>query len=330
MAAVDLVEIWRGDLLECVHQGHVVVADAGGVVAAWGDPEAVFYPRSSAKLVQALPLVESGAADRHGLTPAHLALACASHQGAAAHTDRVADWLAGIGLAEPDLRCGAHEPGDRAARDGLIAAGERPCQIHNNCSGKHTGFLTLGRHLGGGAEYLEGDHPVQQAVRSAWDEVTDRTADAWGIDGCSAPTPATTLAAMARAMAAYAGAAGRPGLRAAAQLRLTAAMMSHPELVSGEREPCTDLMRAAPGQVAVKGGADGYYVGVLPGRGLGIALKITDGSDRAKSAAMAALLVRLGVLAPDHPTAQRLTRGPLRNWRGIETGQIRIAAGFAA
>ena len=156
MAALPMVELWRGGRMESVHAGHAVICDAAGqIVEAWGDPEAVIFPRSSCKMLQALPLVESGAADAAGLSEAQLALACASHQGAAIHTGMVSRWLADLGMAEADLRCGAHEPYDRAERDRLILAHETPCQIHNNCSGKHAGFLTMTRHLKAGPEYVE-------------------------------------------------------------------------------------------------------------------------------------------------------------------------------
>lgn len=319
MGAVELVELWRGDLLESVHRGHAVVCDAAGeVVAAWGDPGAVIYPRSSSKMVQALPLLESGAGA--GLSTERLALACASHGGAAMHTDRVAAWLADMGLGDDDLRCGSHMPSDRPTAEGMIRAGEKPCQIHNNCSGKHAGFLTLARHLRAGPEYVEVDHPVQVAARAAFEEVTGETSPGWGVDGCSAPNFACTVGGLARAMASFA--APGAGARGEAQRRLVAAMIAHPELVAGEKRACTDLMRACEGRAALKTGAEGVYVGILPGLGLGIALKIEDGATRASEAVTAAILVRLGIVEAGHPVVQRLTAGVQRNWRGIATGHL--------
>lgn len=324
--AVDLVELWRGGRLESVHRGHAVVADARGeIVAAWGDPQVVVYPRSSSKMIQALPLIESGAAEAFGLGTEQLALACASHIGADYHTSRVQGWLSALGLGDGDLRCGAHEPSDRAARDALIRSGAAPCQYHNNCSGKHAGFLTLNRHLRGGSEYVEADHPVQRAIRDAFEDVTGEASPGYGIDGCSAPNFATTLAAMARAMARFATAGGRSDRRARAQVRLVAAMTAHPELVSGNRQPCTELMRAMGGRVAVKGGAEGFHVAILPDRGLGVALKIADGAGRASEAAMAHILIRLGALDAESPAARTLADHPLRNWRGITVGDLRAA-----
>lgn len=326
MAAVPMVELWRGGRCESVHAGHAVVCDPQGTaVAAWGDPEAVIYPRSSCKMVQALPLVESGAGA--GLTAEQLALACASHQGAAAHVGRVAAWLADLGLGEADLRCGAHEPADRAERDRLIRAGEGPCQLHNNCSGKHAGFLTLARHLRAGPDYVDPGHPVQLAVRAAFEAVTGACSPGYGIDGCSAPNFATTLRGLARAMAAFA-AAGSGDARGRAMRRLTEAMMAHPDLVAGEGRACTVLMRAAAGRAAVKTGAEGVFVAILPGQRLGVAVKIADGAARAAEAAIAALLVRLKVLEEGDPAVRRYLGAPILNWRGIATGEVRLAPGF--
>ncbi|MFZ1341439.1 MAG: asparaginase, partial [Paracoccaceae bacterium] len=173
--AVPMAELWRGGVLESTHLGHAVICDAGGVVEAWGNPAAVIFPRSSCKMIQALPLLETGAATARRLTDAHLALTCASHQGAHLHVDMAGRWLAGLGLGEADLRCGAHEPFDRDERDRLIRAYEAPCQLHNNCSGKHSGFLTVTQHLKAGPEYVELDHPLQKAIRAATEEVTGET-----------------------------------------------------------------------------------------------------------------------------------------------------------
>jgi L-asparaginase II len=327
--AVPVLEIWRGGLLECVHLAHAVICDAKGVVSAWGNPQAVIFPRSSAKMIQALPLLETGAADARGLSQAHLALACASHRGAHVHVDLAGRWLADLGLADADLRCGAHEPGDKAERDRLISAHEKPCQLHNNCSGKHSGFLTVTQHLKAGPEYVEIDHPLQKAIRAATEEVTGETVAGWGVDGCSAPNFAMSLTGLARAMAAYANAREGHGAREEAMHRLTRAMAAHPHLVAGEGETCTELMRAMGGRVAIKGGAEAVYVAIVPEKGLGIALKVVDGGYRAAEAAIAALLSRVGVLDPAHPAAVKRMAGVQRNWRGLETGAFRIADGFA-
>ncbi|MEO9865233.1 MAG: asparaginase [Yoonia sp.] len=320
---VDLIEIWRGDMIECMHQGHAVVCDASGqIIDAWGDPETVIFPRSSCKMLQALPLVESGAADAFGLTEKQLALSCASHDGSYIHTEAVSAWIKDLGLAEPDFRCGPQVPGDKDVRDDLIRAGDQPCRIHNNCSGKHSGFLTLNKHLGAGTEYTQIDHPVQQACKAVFEEVTQETSPTYGIDGCSAPNFASTLHGLARSMAFFASAHTRSDTRSSAAARLAQAMMAYPEMVAGETRACTNLMRAMDGKVAVKTGAEGVFIAIIPEKQLGVALKITDGATRASEAAIAAILVKLGVLDANHPTAKSLMTPDIRNWDGLVTGRI--------
>ena len=330
MAAAKLIEVWRGDMLESLHSGYAVVCDEKGeIVEAWGDAEAMIFPRSSCKMLQALPLIESGAAAKAGLTDAQLALSCASHQGAAMHVSRVGNWLSDLGLAEGDLRCGSHVPMDEDERDRLICSHEKPCQLHNNCSGKHAGFLTLNQHMKGGSEYVEVDHPVQKAVRAAYEEVTEVASPGYGIDGCSAPNFATTVHGLARAMG-YFAAAKEDGasVRERAAHRLTRAMATYPELVAGEGRACTNLMRAMGGKVSVKTGAEAVFVAILPEQKRGIALKILDGGTRAAEASITALLVRYGALAKDDPVVARYLTGPQKNWRGLVTGELRVADGF--
>ncbi|GAB5447139.1 asparaginase [Gymnodinialimonas sp.] len=325
-----LVEVHRGPILECTHRGSVAIwHHEEGLIAGMGDVDARILPRSSSKMIQALPLVESGAADAFGLTPEHLALACASHQGAAIHTDRVTAWLDNLGLSEADLRCGSQWPSDEPARDGLICSHCGPDQRHNNCSGKHTGFLTFGKHIGADPEYIEFGHPLQAAIREAWDDVTAEPNPEFAIDGCSAPNFATRLSGLARAMAAFAAATPDGGARQAAMVRLREAMMSHPDLVAGEGRACTHLMRAMGHRAAVKTGAEGVFIAIVPELKIGVALKIADGATRGSEAAIAHILGRLGVLDPAHPKAQALTHGPIRNWNGMETGHYRIAKGLA-
>lgn len=328
MRSAEMIELRRGDMRESLHRGHAVICDAHGVVEAWGKPSQVVFPRSSCKMIQALPLIESGAADAAGLTDRQLALACASHSGSAMHVRAVDDWLTGLDLAEGDLRCGSHMPGDAAEHRRLLCSDEAPCQLHNNCSGKHAGFLTLNRHLRGGSEYVEPAHPVQQAVKTAFEEVTDETSPGYGIDGCSAPNWASSLEGLARAMARFAN----PGTdrRGQAMRRLVDAMRAHPDMVAGEGRSCTALMRAMGGAVAVKTGAEAVFVAILPQQGLGVALKISDGATRASEAAITALLIHLGALDAAGPVAQRYLNGPILNWRGLKTGALRCASGFPA
>lgn len=327
--AAVLVEVLRGGLVESRHRGHAVVADAQGeVVAAWGDPAAVIYPRSSCKMLQALPLLESGAGA--GLDGERLALACASHQGARMHVERVAAWLTDLEMAESDLRCGPQVPDDAAERGRLREAFSAPCQLHNNCSGKHAGFLMLNRHLGGDAEYGAFDHPVQQAAREAFEAMTGAPIAGWGVDGCSAPNFATSVTGLATAMARMADPAGLGRARADAAGRLVQAMIAHPLLVAGEGRACSELMQAAGGGAAVKTGAEGVFTAILPGRRLGVAIKIEDGTTRASECAIAAVLVRLGVVEAGDPRVERRLDPSIRSRRGIPAGAIRPERGFWA
>ncbi len=318
-----LVEVHRGGRLESLHRGHVVVCDADGAVTwSLGDPRALIYPRSSCKMIQALPLIESGAADAAELGPEQLALACASHQGARIHTDRIGAWLDAQGFTDADYRCGAETPRDVPARDALIRAHGNASQIHNNCSGKHAGFLTLTRHIGAGPDYEKPEHPVQQAILEAFEDTTGEKSPGYGIDGCSAPNYATSITGLARAMARFAAASPEGSARDRAMVRLREAMAAHPDLVAGETRACTELMRAMDG-VAIKTGAEGVFIAILPRQKLGVALKITDGTTRASECAIAAVLVRLGVLDPAHPATIRRMTPVLRNWRGLDVGAIR-------
>lgn len=283
----------------------------------------MIYPRSSPKMIQALPLITSGAADKYGLTSEHLALACASHNGAAIHTDRVRAWLDQLGLDDDAFRCGPQDPGDDPAYKAMIRADETPCQYHNNCSGKHSGFLTVAQHMGAGPEYVEVDHPVQQACLAAFEETTNLTSPGYGIDGCSAPNYATTVHGLARAMAWFAGAGDRSDRQSEAATRLISAMMQHPDLVAGEGRSCTALMRAMRGRVAVKTGAEAVFVAIIPEKKMGVALKISDGATRASECAITAILTSLGVLEPGDPVVGQYMKARLLNRRGLAAAEIR-------
>lgn len=330
--AVELAQVWRGPFLESRHMGHAVICGPDGeIVEAWGDPAAIVLPRSSSKMLQAMPLVESGAADAFGLTGEQLALACASHQGAAIHTTRVKRWLSDLGLTDDALNCGPQDPRDEADLIAMHRAGETACRYHNNCSGKHCGFLTLSRHLGadGDAEYVDPAHAVQRACKTAFEELTQETSPGYGIDGCSAPNFAASLHGIARAMAFFASAEEGGDARRKAAKRLREAMVTYPELVAGEGRACTELMRAMDGRVALKTGAEAFFIAIIPEKKLGVALKVEDGSTRGAECAIAAILARLGVLDPKHPAAVKRLHGPITNFAGLVTGEMRPGAAFA-
>lgn len=324
-SAVPLVETTRGPFVESRHFGHAVIARANGdIVEAWGDPAKIVLPRSSAKMLQALPLLESGAGAH--LSSEQLALACASHSGERRHVDQVNTWLAEIGLDETALKCGPQASRDNALRDEMIRLGVLPDRVFNNCSGKHAGFLTLAQHLNASLDYVDPENPVQKAVRAAFEETCGEDSPGHGIDGCSAPNFAASLAGVARAMATFAKAGSGYGMRDRAMTTLREAMIAHPELVSGKGRSCAAFMQAAKGQAAVKTGAEGFFVAILPTLGMGVALKIEDGATRASEAAMAAILVRLGVVEPTDPRIARFLVPPILNWDGLNVGAIRATS----
>ncbi len=321
-----LVELTRGDLVESFHRGAIAIAATDGLRHALGDVETPVYPRSSLKPIQALPLVESGAAEAFGLGDEEVALACASHSGEPMHTERVAAWLARLELGESDLACGAHPVRYDPVWHEMIRKGEKPTRIHNNCSGKHTGFLTVARHWDVATKgYEHIDHPVQQAVAAALRELSGLSDLPFGIDGCTAPNFALPLANFARALASFADPSSlAPGRRGAVE-RIVSAMIVHPELVSGTGRTCAILMRAAAGRAAVKAGAEGFYAGIVPELGLGIAVKIDDGTGRAAETAIALALQGLGVI-DGAGKAGEIVRGPVLNTRNDVVGERRPSA----
>jgi L-asparaginase II len=317
-----LVEVTRGRLIESRHRGSAVVANAEGtILAAWGDADLPVYPRSSIKPLQALALIETGAAKRFAVSSEEIALACASHDGDTEHISRVAAWLGRMGLSEADLECGAHAPTAPAAADALVREGRAPSPIHNNCSGKHAGMLASALHLGEPTKaYLAPDHPVQRRLKRLLAEMSGTNlADApTGVDGCGIPVYAMPLKGLARAMAGLARPDTLAPPRAEAARGVIAAMTRHPRLVSGQGRFDTEAMAAGGGQFVVKGGAEGMHAAAIPGLGLGIALKIEDGAGRASAVAMTALLGRFtGVSLP----AWREV--PVRNVAGREVGVLR-------
>lgn len=329
-----LVEVTRGTLVESRHRGAAIVVDAaGGIVLAWGDVERPVYPRSAIKPLQALPLVETGAADRFGLGTEALALACASHRGEPAHVTIVRDWLAKIGLGVGDLECGAHAPGDPGAAAALIRTGEAPSALHNNCSGKHAGFMTTARHLGEPTRgYIEAVHPVQRRVLGILEAMSglDLQSAPRGTDGCGIPVIGLPLRGLARAMARLADRSDLPPARADAARRLLDAMAAAPLMVSGTDGIDTALLRVAGAKLRPKGGAEGVCCAALPSLGYGIALKIDDGGARAVYVALGAILARLGLL--DQPQSQALAdilHPPVRNVAGRIVGELRPGPVFA-
>ncbi len=327
-AGALVVEVTRGGRVESAHEVHAAVCNAeGAVVRVWGDPGRFAFLRSSAKPLQALPLVASGAADAHGLSEEELAIACGSHSAEAYHLAAVRSLLGRAGLEESLLQCGAHQPISQPDADALVRAGDPPRPIHSNCSGKHAGMLALARHLGAPPEtYLQPEHPVQRAIRTQLAELAGLPEDAivLATDGCGVPTFGLPLCAAATAFARLA--APPPGAAyAGAAHRVTAAMRAHPEGVAGTGRFDTVLMRSLPGRLFCKSGAEGYFCAGLPASGLGLALKVTDGSGRPIPAAAMYVLNALRALPAPLPAELESWAHPVvTNTRGERVGEIRV------
>lgn len=326
------VEVTRGTMVESRHRGRAAIVDAAGhVMESWGDIAAPVYARSAIKSLQAIPLIETGAFDAFGLGERELALACSSHNGEPVHTELAAQWIGRIGCAVHDYECGCHLPYDTETAHAMIRRGEEPSALHNNCSGKHAAMLTTARHKGEPVKgYVRYDHPVQQRVLGVLEQMTgqDLSHAPWGIDGCSIPTVAIPLGAIAFAMARIANPAELPDRRAEAVTRIRTAWGRHPYLIHGKGGFDTGVMEATHGQVLLKGGAEGVYCAVLPEMGLGIALKIDDGAARAATIAMGALLTHVGAVPAETMAAFATT--PIENRRGLHVGDIRPAAPWPA
>jgi L-asparaginase II len=324
-----LVETVRGGIVDLRHRGAVAVSDADGrLVWSTGDVERPVYPRSAVKLFQALPLVESGAADRYGLSDEQLALACSSHSAEDRHVETAEAMLAAAGLGEPDLACGGHWPlfSQKQFID-FVRGGKTPNHLHNNCSGKHAGFLCAACHqemeLSG---YEKPEHELQRQVKAAQEDMAGyRLGDGAGaVDGCSIPAYAFPLRALAHGFARAATGQRLGEERARAAKRLMDACIANSWYTAGTDRFCTHVIEAGGGAIYAKTGADGVYVAALPEAGLGIALKCDDGSGPASQMMLATVLLRL--LGHDDAMRVRLeplTRKVLKNWNGIEVAEVR-------
>ena len=329
-----LVDVLRGSAVESTHRGAVAVLDADGcVVSAIGDIDRPIFPRSAVKVLQALPLVASGAADQLGLDDEELAIACASHSGTEAHVQVAARMLAKAGLDEKSLECGSHWPYELEAGHCLVAQGREPCALHNNCSGKHAGFLCLACMLNTKPDlrqfvrgYVWHQHPVMREVTAALQASTDydlSTAPR-GTDGCSIPAYAIPLRNLALAFARVGTGTGLSIGHARAAQRLRGAVARAPLMVAGTARFDTMVMSRLGERVFCKVGAEGVYCASLPERGLGIAIKIDDGNTaRAAEVVMAAVIEAFVQLDDDQAGFMRtLSDVSVRNWNGIEVSRL--------
>lgn len=324
-----VVEVRRGDNVESRHRGSVAVVAAGGdVLLEIGSIDSPVYPRSSLKPLQALALFQTGAASRFGLDDARVCLACASHNGEQEHTRRVADWLEELGLDESALECGAHYPYSDEARNALIRDGVKPGPLHNNCSGKHAGFLSVAKSLGVDHRgYIQPWHEVQRRVVRVVEETCDVSlADVEpAIDGCGIPVYGIPLRNLARAFAAFSPLAARDALTSARQA-VSSAILRYPYLIAGGGRFCSRVIELSRGRAIMKTGAEGVFTGTLLEEGIGIALKIDDGATRASEVLMASMLGRFTRDEAFRHALAAETSVVVRNAAGREVGSIRPAA----
>ena len=332
-----LANVIRGDTVESAHSGHIVIVDGEGqTIFAAGDPEIVTFFRSASKPFQLIPCITSGAADAVGFTEDEIAMGCASHSGEPMHVERAAGMLAKAGFSESDLRCGAHLPFNEHEAERMLRAGEKPTQLHNNCSGKHAAMLAFARHIGADvADYERPENRIQKRILRCVAEFTGIPEDAVGIaiDGCAAPNFAVPVRAMALSFVNLVSPAKFHESSQIAASRVVNAMMSFPELIGGTGRLDTMLMQAAPRQLISKVGADGVWVcGVLPSdrfpTGLGIALKVADGDDvRGRPVIAVSILKQLGVL--DSAAMPELSPMPIKNRLGDVVGRVESVVGLA-
>ncbi|MBB2840673.1 UNVERIFIED_ORG: L-asparaginase II [Rhizobium etli] len=326
-----VVEVTRGLLVESRHRGAVAVVDGdGSLIFSLGDIEAAVFPRSACKAMQALPLVESGAADAYGFGDKELALACASHNGEDEHVALAASMLARAGRNAEALECGAHWSMNQKVLIQQVRRLEAPTALHNNCSGKHAGFICTCCHRDIDPKgYVGYQHPLQVEIRATMESLTGAVlgAESCGTDGCSIPTYAVPLRSLAHGFAKMATGNGLEPLRAKASRRLIEACMAEPFYVAGSGRACTKLMQIAPGRIFVKTGAEGVFCAAIPEKGIAIALKCEDGATRAAEAMVAATLARFFETEETvHAGLTAFAATSMRNWNGIHVGDISVTS----
>jgi L-asparaginase II len=327
-----LVEVTRGAIVESRHRGAIVVTDSNGdIIQSLGDPALITSTRSTIKPIQAIPFISSGAADHFNVDERELAVVCASHEGEPIHTETVAGMLERAGLDASALRCGAQPPYDTETGKKLEAEGKPFTQLHNNCSGKHTGMLMTAVLRGLDLDdYVSIEHPVQREIIATFARMSDLGESIpAAIDGCSAPTFAVPLRSLARAFACLVNPPGEDSLLVQTTRRIITAMIDHPEMVGGTRGRFdTELLRAAHGKLVCKIGAEAVYcVGVLPSeqfpRGAGIAIKIEDGANRGLGPVVVETLRQIGVLDEVEVAQLKLFHRPvIENRRGVKVGEV--------
>jgi L-asparaginase II len=315
------VEVSRGPKVESQHLVDAVVMNADKkIIASFGEINETVYPRSANKLLQALLLLESGAYSSLGLDLRHLALASSSHYGDKIHTDLVHEWLQRLNLNEENLRCGVQAPSRDAMRDTLIREHQLPHRGHNNCSGKHSGLLSVCKFKNYDIKnYDLMEHPVQQDLVKILSDIYeyDLSSSPYGIDGCGIPTIALPLYNLALAYINFS--------KLHSGKLILEAIAKYPELISGDATACTEVTRATNGRVFAKTGAEGVFCAFSPADNIYLSLKVRDGGTRAAYFATLTLLKNFGCFTPSEENIlEKFLKPKIKNWEGLVVGELRM------
>jgi len=322
-----LVEVIRGDVVESFHRGVICVVDeANQVLFSKGNIHQVCYPRSAMKFLQHIPLLESGAVEQFGFTLAEIAVMCGSHNAEPMHVDVVTSILRKIGLGADDLRCGAHYPMQQEDIAAFYRADKKPTDLHNNCSGKHAGFLAYCVLLGYDTkDYLHPDHPLQQAIKQVCAEMYEVPAASMllAIDGCSAPVYSVSVYHQAIGYKNLAASASFGAKRKMACDRIIEAVKHYPEMVAGTARYCTDMMRVCGEEIVGKTGAEGVYCMSVYPKKIGVCIKIDDGKMLPQYNVAQAFIESTKLFSAEKTASlHHYLQEDLKNWNQFTTGCV--------
>ena len=325
--AENMVYVQRGLLTESIHTGHMAAVDyRGDLIASVGNPQFVTFARSTAKLLQAIPLLETGAASSLGLNQADIAVTCASHSGEAAHTKQVQSLLSKAGLSSSLLQCGIHPPFDQLSAEKVRQSGEDFTAVHNNCSGKHGGMLVLAHYLHASLEnYMDPNHPVQKAMLKVISEMTEMPIEDihLGTDGCGVPVFGLPIAKLALGYSKLGHGESMSAQRSEACTTIISALRKHPYLLAGRNRFDTRLIEVTGGRIIGKMGAEGVFTLAIPEEKTAMVIKIQDGSERALYPAVVEALSQMNMLTADELQELRTFHHPItRNWKGDQVGSL--------
>jgi len=314
---MKLAVVTRNQHVESVHHGFICVVDfQGKVLYSLGDYNTRIYFRSSAKPIQVIPLIHSGAAAAFNFSLKEIAIACASHSGQAMHQLTVNEMLGKLNLRQSNLHCGIMTPYNLEESRRILSEGKDPSVLHCSCSGKHSAMLALAKHRGYDVEdYEKADHPVQKEILRIVGEFVEEKADCipTGIDGCGVPIyllPINKIALSYSKLAYYSQNPGQPYHHACKTV--FDAMTQFPEMVSGDNDFCTELMAATGGKLIGKVGSEAVYCLGIKDQSIGICIKIADGNERAVYPVVMQLLIDLNILNADEYSRLQHWHSPLK------------------